>query len=397
MDSCGKILVVDDYAPNATGMRDLLSATGYNVRVAFNGNDALSLVAQDAPDLVLADVVMPGMSGVELCRELKTRGDTRLTPVVLITASQDREHRLAGLEAGADDFLGKPVDLQELRTRVRSLLRVKQLTDELESTESIVTMLGHIVEARDPYTEGHCRRLAEYAVALGSALGLDATDLDILSRGAVLHDVGKIALPDTVLLKPGRLNADELALMREHPVVGDNLCRTVRSLERVRPIVRWHHERQDGRGYPDRLRGDEIPLLAHIVAVVDVFDALTTTRPYRGAHDRHVGVRHHAQRGGRRLVPREAGADLRRSPSPKGTCRSRCDRTLESRRRRSRTCQPEYSSSRSRSVLRCAREHATEDRDCDRRRQRHRPSGRDRSSRRRLCRRPGGPACRQAG
>jgi putative two-component system response regulator len=283
MDSCGKILVVDDYAPNATGMRDLLCAAGYSVRVAYNGADALSLVAEDAPDLVLIDVVMPGMSGVELCRELKTRGATRLTPVVLITASQEKGHRLAGLEAGADDFLGKPVDVQELRTRVRSLLRVKQLTDELESTESIMTMLGHIVEARDPYTEGHCQRLSEYAVALGTALGLDATDLDTLSRGAVLHDVGKIALPDTVLLKPGRLNADELALMQEHPVVGDNLCRTVRSLERVRPIVRSHHERQDGRGYPDRLRGDEIPLLAHIVAVVDVFDALTTTRPYRGA------------------------------------------------------------------------------------------------------------------
>ena len=283
MDSCGKILVVDDYAPNANGMRDLLSAAGYSVRVAYNGVEALGLVAEEAPDLVLVDVVMPGMSGVELCRELKTRSSTRLTPVVLITASQDRGHRITGLEAGADDFLGKPVDVQELRTRVRSLLRVKQLTDELESTESIMTMLGHIVEARDPYTEGHCQRLAEYAKALGIALGVDASDLDTLARGAVLHDVGKIALPDTVLLKPGRLNADELALMQEHPIVGDNLCRTVRSLDRVRPIVRWHHERQDGRGYPDRLRGDEIPLLPQVVAVVDVFDALTTSRPYRGA------------------------------------------------------------------------------------------------------------------
>jgi putative two-component system response regulator len=283
MESCGKVLVVDDYAPNANGMRDLLSASGYSVRVANNGADALRLVSEEAPDLVLVDVVMPGMSGVELCRELKTRGGTRLTPVVLVTASQDRGHRLAGLEAGADDFLGKPVDVQELRTRVRSLLRVKQLTDDLESTEAIMTMLGHIVEARDPYTEGHCQRLAEYATALGAVLHLDESDLDTLNRGAVLHDVGKIALPDSVLLKPGRLDPDELALMREHPVVGDNLCRTVRSLERVRPIVRSHHERQDGRGYPDRLSGDEIPLLAQIVAVVDVFDALTTNRPYRGA------------------------------------------------------------------------------------------------------------------
>jgi putative two-component system response regulator len=283
MESNGKVLVVDDYAPNANGMRDLLSAAGYSVRVANNGADALRLVSEEAPDLVLVDVVMPGMSGVELCRELKTRGRTRLTPVVLVTASQDRGHRLAGLEAGADDFLGKPVDVQELRTRVRSLLRVKQLTDDLESTEAIMTMLGHIVEARDPYTEGHCQRLAEYATALGAALRLDAADIDTLNRGAVLHDVGKIALPDTVLLKPGRLDPDELQLMREHPVVGDNLCRTVRSLERVRPIVRSHHERQDGRGYPDRLSGDDIPLLAQIVAVVDVFDALTTNRPYRNA------------------------------------------------------------------------------------------------------------------
>jgi putative two-component system response regulator len=283
MEPGGKVLVVDDYAPNANGMRDLLIAAGHTVRVAYNGADALSLVFEEAPDLVLVDVVMPGMSGIELCRELKSRGSTRLMPIVLVTASQERSHRMAGLEAGADDFLGKPVDVQELRTRVRSLLRVKQLTDELESTEAIMTLLGHIVEARDPYTEGHCQRLAEYATALGAALHLGAADLDTLNRGAVLHDVGKIALPDTVLLKPGRLDPEELLLMREHPVVGDNLCRTIKSLDRVRPIVRSHHERQDGHGYPDGLSGDEIPLLAQIVAVVDVFDALTTTRPYRKA------------------------------------------------------------------------------------------------------------------
>jgi putative two-component system response regulator len=277
------VLVVDDYVPNANGMRDLLIAAGYHVRVAHNGRDALNLVSAETPDIALVDVVMPGMSGVELCRELKTGGRTRLMPVVLVTASQDRGYRLAGIEAGADDFLSKPVDIQELRTRVRSLLRVKQLTDELESTEAIMTMLGQIVEARDPYTEGHCQRLAEYATALGGALHLNAADLDTLSKGAVLHDVGKIALPDSVLLKPGRLDAEELLLMREHPVVGDNLCRTIKSLDRVRPIVRFHHERQDGRGYPDGLKGDEIPLLAQIVAVVDVFDALTTNRPYRTA------------------------------------------------------------------------------------------------------------------
>jgi putative two-component system response regulator len=283
MDATGKVLVVDDYLPNAHGMRDLLLANGHSVRVAHNGSDALRLAADDAPDLVLLDVVMPGVSGVEVCRELKTRPTTRLTPVVLMTGSHDRESRLAGLDAGADDFLHKPIDLTEFATRVRSLLRTKRLVDELESTETIMTMLGHMVEARDPYTEGHCQRLAAYATALGRALGLNAIDLDTLTRGAALHDVGKIGVPDSVLLKPGRLNAEELALMKQHPVIGDNLCRTVKSLERVRPIVRSHHERIDGRGYPDGLSGDRVPLLAQIVGVVDVFDALTTARPYRPA------------------------------------------------------------------------------------------------------------------
>jgi putative two-component system response regulator len=283
MEPCGKVLVVDDYEPNARGMRDLLVASGHCVRVAHNGEDALRAAADDPPDLVLLDIVMPGMSGVDVCRELKTRTVTRFTPVVLVTGSQDREHRLSGLDAGADDFLNKPIDIAEFKTRVRSLLRVKRLTDEFESTEAIMTMLGRIVEARDPYTEGHCERLADYAMALGTQLGLGTADLETLKRGAVLHDIGKIAVPDSVLLKKGRLSAEEYALMRAHPVIGDNLCRTVRSLDRVRPIVRWHHERCDGRGYPDGLVGEEIPLLAHIVAVVDVFDALTTNRPYREA------------------------------------------------------------------------------------------------------------------
>ena len=281
MEPSAKVLVVDDYEPNAKGMRDLLVAAGHKVRVALNGVDALQFASEEPPDLVVLDVVMPGMSGVEVCRELKSRSLTRLTPVVLVTGNSDHAYRLDGLDAGADDFIKKPLDIPEFRTRVKSLLRMKRLTDELESTEAIVTMLGQIVEARDPYTEGHCERLAAYATALGAALGLSQFDLDTLHRGAALHDVGKIGINDGVLLKPGPLNAEELALMRTHPVIGDSLCRTVKSLERVRPIVRSHHERDDGRGYPDGLVRGEIPLLAQIVGVVDVFDALTTNRPYR--------------------------------------------------------------------------------------------------------------------
>jgi putative two-component system response regulator len=283
MVKTGKVLVVDDYEPNLRGLGQLLRGARYDVLTATNGADALDLVARERPDLVLLDVVMPGLSGLDVCKALKQQSETCLTPVVLVSAAGERETVIAGLDAGADDFLNKPIDPEELYTRVRSLLRLKSLTDELESAESLFLTLGRIIEARDPYTEGHCERLAEYATALGKRLELEQTDIDALYRGAFLHDVGKIAIPDRVMLKKGKLTHKEYELMKRHAVIGDELCATVRSLDRVRPIVRHHHERLDGRGYPDALSGDEVPLLAQIVSVVDVFDALTTDRPYRDA------------------------------------------------------------------------------------------------------------------
>ena len=283
MRKAGKVLVVDDYEANLKALGLLLQGAQYSVVTATNGRDALDLVKRERPDLVLLDVVMPGISGVDVCRELKASADTCLTPVVLISGAQERKTILAGLDAGADDFLNKPIDAEELYTRVGSLMRLKRLTDDLESAEALFLTLGRIIEARDPCTEGHCERLADYATALGARLELQQVDIDALYRGAFLHDIGKIGVPDRVLLKKGRLTKPEYALMKKHPTIGDGLCATVRSLERVRPIVRHHHERMDGCGYPDGLRGDEIPLLAHVVSVVDVFDALTTDRPYRKA------------------------------------------------------------------------------------------------------------------
>lgn len=283
MASAGTVLVVDDYEPNRSGLRALLEAAGYAVYTASNGADALRIAHDVRPDVVLLDVIMPGISGVDVCARLKSEPATRLMPVVVVSGSNDRNQLLAGLEAGADDFLHKPIDAEALRVRVRSLIRVKRLTDDLESAEALFLTLGRIVEARDPYTEGHCERLAQYATRLGAALGLDAQDLEALHRGAFLHDVGKIAVPDRVLLKKTRLTPAEYESMKEHPIVGDGLCRTLGSLEAVRPIIRHHHERRDGRGYPDGLSGDAIPLLATIVSIVDVFDALTTDRPYRRA------------------------------------------------------------------------------------------------------------------
>jgi len=283
MSSSGRVLIVDDYEANITALRKLLEGQGYEVLTATNGRDALDMVHREHPDLVLLDVVMPDVSGLDVCASLKNVAETCLTPVVLVSALQERATRIEGLEAGADDFLSKPVDPQELYARVRSLIKLKRLTDDLESAETMFLTLGRFIEARDPFTENHCDRLVDYATALASALNLDPADLDALYRGAFIHDIGKIAIPDRILLKKGKLTHAEYELMKQHPVIGDDLCRTVRSLDDVRGIVRHHHERLDGRGYPDGLAGDDIPLLARIVTIVDVFDALTTDRPYRKA------------------------------------------------------------------------------------------------------------------
>jgi putative two-component system response regulator len=276
------VLVVDDESACSRLLVRLL-APEFHVEVATDGESALTAINLTPPDIVLLDVGLPGMNGIDVCRAIKRAATTRLTPVVLVTGQGGREHRLAGIDAGADDFLEKPFDSEQMKARVRSLTRLKRYTDELDSAESVIMSLALTVEARDPYTEGHCERLASYAVALGSALGLSNDDLAALGRGGFLHDVGKIGIPDSVLLKAGRLTNDEYERVKQHPVIGERLLGDLRALAPVRPIVRHHHERLDGSGYPDGLRGAEIPLLAHVVSIVDAFDAMTTARPYRMA------------------------------------------------------------------------------------------------------------------
>ncbi len=207
-----------------------------------------------------------------------------MIPVVMVTALSAAADRLQGIEAGADDFLTKPFNTEELRTRVRSLLRIKRHTDDLENAEIVLGSLALTVEARDPHTNGHCDRLSRYAVALGERLGLPATHLRALRRGASLHDLGKIGIPDAILLKPGPLTEAERAIIQEHPAIGERICAPLKSLLLVCPIIRHHHERWDGSGYPDGLRGEAIPLSARILQVVDVYDALTSTRPYKPAY-----------------------------------------------------------------------------------------------------------------
>ena len=299
----GRIIVVDDEPANVRLLTRQLARDGHVVLAATNGDEALDLIAREQPDLVLMDVVMPRRDGYETCRALKENASTRLIPIVLVTSLSDSADKVRGLEAGADDFLTKPVNTSELLARVRALVRLKRYTDDLESAEAVMLTLGETIEARDAYTEGHCERLAAYAVTLGRALGLSRDELAALEYGGFLHDLGKIGVPDSVLLKPATLTADERHRMQQHTIIGDRLCGGLRSLARVRGIVRHHHERLDGSGYPDGLRGDAIPLLAQVIGIVDVYDALTTARPYKEAlaRDRAQNeLRDEAARGWRR-------------------------------------------------------------------------------------------------
>jgi len=277
------ILVVDDLAPNRELLQDILIDHGFNVRTASNGTQALLILDEFQIDLVLLDVVMPGKSGFDVCQEIKGNPSTCMTSVVFVTALSDKESRILAIEAGADDLLTLPVDRVELLARVRSLLRLKLKTDALERAESVLFTLALIVEARDPSTSGHCERISYVSMRLGERLGMDPEQLTALRLGGVVHDIGKIRVPDSILLKPGPLSREEWIVMREHPVVGERICAPLKSCRLVLPIIRHHHEKRDGSGYPDGLRGDEIPLAARVLQVVDIYDALTSLRPYKSA------------------------------------------------------------------------------------------------------------------
>jgi putative two-component system response regulator len=287
-----RVLVADDTESIRSLFRRLLIADGHDVVSAADGAAALEAVHRHQPDVILLDIGMPAMDGLEVCRRLKADPATRLTPIVLVTGQTDLSDRIRGIEAGADEFLSKPVHPHELRARVRSLSRVKHLIDELDSAEAAFMTLALTIEARDPYTKGHCERLAAHAVRLGRTIGLPQDDIEALHRGGYLHDVGKVGIPDSILLKQGPLTPDEFELMKRHPEIGDSLCAPLQSLRRVRPIIRCHHERLDGSGYPAGMKGDDVPLLAQIVGIVDVFDALTSHRPYRAALSREEAGRH---------------------------------------------------------------------------------------------------------
>lgn len=275
------ILVVDDEARSVDILRRVLEREHYTVRVARNGVEALADIAEQMPDLVLLDVTMPIMDGFEVCRQLRANEETQLLPVAMLTGLNDDEYRVQGLETGADDFINKPFERTVLLARIRSLLRVRRLTNQLENTEDVIFALAATVEARDPYTEGHLRRLAAYSHALASLYDCTVSDVQMIRYGGLLHDIGKIGIREAVLQKQGPLNPAEYEEMKKHPEIGAFIVNPMRFSLLVGPMILHHHERWDGGGYPSGMASEEIPLGARIIAVVDSFDAMTTDRPYR--------------------------------------------------------------------------------------------------------------------
>lgn len=278
-----RVLVVDDHAPSRMAAVALLSVDGYQVEQAHCGQSALSRVAQHQPDLILLDVMMPGLDGFEVCRRLKENENTRLIPVVFVTALGDREARLRGIEAGGDDFLTKPFDQLELSARVKSLIHQKRLNEDLDHAEGVLFSIARTIESRDPNTGDHCDRLVILARSFGEYLGLTPAYIRDLTWAGYLHDIGKVGIPDAVLLKTGPLTEAERATMEQHVAIGETICRPLRTMQGVLPIIRHHHERWNGSGYPDGLAGAAIPRLAQIFQLIDIFDALTHARPYKPA------------------------------------------------------------------------------------------------------------------
>ena len=278
-----RVLVADDSEANRELLLELLTAEGYYVVLAADGSEAQGQIRSGSIDLALLDVVMPRPTGFEICQSMKSSEETRLIPVVLLTSLNSDADRIRGIMCGAEDFLTKPVNKHELLARVYSLLRLKQFTDELDNAESVLFSLALTIEAKDPYTEGHCDRLSKYSVALAEKLGLPDELLTALRRGGSVHDIGKLAVPERILLKPGPLDPDERRIMQQHTIIGERICAPLRSFRNVLPIIRHHHEKWDGSGYPDGLKGEAIPLTARILQITDIYDALTTARPYRQA------------------------------------------------------------------------------------------------------------------
>ncbi len=281
-----RVLVVDDMTTNRMLIGRILTEPEYEVVEAASGEAALEYLRNNAVDVVLMDVMMPGIDGFETTQRIRGELGLPLLPVIILTTMDATEAVVLGLKAGADDYITKPFNSVELVARVQAAVARKRLIDRLDDTEAVVFSLARMVEARDHDTGDHCDRLAHAGVVLGKALQLPPDDLDALRRGGIMHDIGKLGIPDAILLKEGKLEPAEWKIMKQHATIGAGLCAPLRTMKRTLDIIRHHHEKWDGSGYPDGLAGEDIPLLARVFQIVDVYDALSFSRPYKPAFAR---------------------------------------------------------------------------------------------------------------
>jgi putative two-component system response regulator len=293
-----KILIVDDDLDMRESLSKFLRLEGYETNTAVDGLNGLTQADQDPPDFILLDVSMPGLDGYETCRRLKQNPRTASIPVTFLTYQNDLAERQRGIEVGAADYLSKPVDFDQLSAHLRTHVRVAAQPRQFETPESVIFNLAQAAEARDSYTSGHLRRMEYYSTQLATAAGLKDDDLLIVRYGAILHDIGKLRISETILTKPGTLDSNEFAVLKRHPEHGAQMISHLRYARQVAPVVLGHHEKWDGTGYPNRLQGEHIPIGARIVAITDAYDAMTTDRPYRRALGQPEALRRlHARRG----------------------------------------------------------------------------------------------------
>ena len=286
-----QVLIVDDDRRNVKLLEGYLLSERYDVLKAYSGEEAMTQLISGNVDLMLLDIMMPGLDGYEVCKRVKARESTRFIPVILITALDDLQAKVRGIEAGADDFLSKPANREELTARTRALIRVRELNRNLVSVENALFSLASAVEAKDKYTLGHTQRVANLAVALGKRLRLSDKEIFALRLGGILHDVAKIGISEDILNKPGRLEAHEWEIMKSHPEIGYQICLPMKSnLGLALDVIRHHHEKLDDSSYPYGLKGDEVSLAARIMCVVDIYDALVTDRPYRKSMSKEKAI-----------------------------------------------------------------------------------------------------------